>query len=199
MPGCLISFVASVVLLFLFSLEVITGEKRLPRIWWLWDKPEAICLVCSEHAARYILPTETEKETELRSAFQVCMISDTVEQQAAYQRFVNRRLPKDVNRTDTKEVKRAFCSERYWISRWRWERYGGLYGKSRYRWEVAVETKDRAMLWNQVIGWVLHAGAWLVVVLIGFSCVAYVWFGAVDLVQRMKQRKSPAEPKVPTS
>lgn len=121
----------------LLSLEVISGDGWLPRFWWLGIKQEPVCFIRTEDPARYILPAEAEQKSALEQDFQICIKSDTAEQDAHYQTFVNKRLLQDVDRTNAREVERAFCSDRYWTAYDRTERQHPRTPWSKALWRLA--------------------------------------------------------------
>lgn len=188
MFGCAAVLSAFSVLVLLVSLEHISGDKWTPRIWWLGVNEEAGFFIRPEDPSQYVFPTEIETKTALGWTFQACMDSETVVQEPAYRAFIDKRLSKSVDRANDREVKRAFCSERYWIGYRSWQEYRSTpYGKAVWRLRKAIENQDRAMFWNQILGAVEHAFGFLLAMIVAL----YVLIRCSELIEKLKKRKSP--------
>jgi len=115
-------------LLLLAALEALTGDMTLPRFWWLWNKQEAICIICSDNRARYKLPTRESETAVAEDAYTLCLPAFTPAQCQA-----------DLNEVRRTIAKTAVLNKYNVVAR----------GKARL--DVATNLEDRALFWNQIL------------------------------------------------
>jgi hypothetical protein len=148
--------------LFGYTLEVVSGAKILPRSWWLYNNEKPACIVCKD-ADAFIIPSNESWMEQAKAEWSACVASGS-----------SRQGCDDALRAD-------------WLQHGRQlnDLQGNPYLKAIRRFHMAIEARNRSVLWNLIIGGLLH----VLSLLMGVLWMLFTYVGVSGWINKAKTSK----------